>query len=176
MGAILLAALVAQWTGPFLLARVLGRHTLTAAQIWLLCLLPGALVGLTAGIQERDIGPNLFAGLVLATPPALLGLASRRWCANKPGGDKAFRTFCWWSLASVWFFAAGGFALMGLLAMAFGNTGPDGVWGTALKIGALGGGIWGLVLGGSVGLVRMLMLARQPSSAVLLEPEPPERA
>ena len=173
--AILLAVFVAQWVGPFALARLLKHHTFTAAQLWLLCLGPGALIGLGVGLRDQDIGPNLFAGLVMATVPALIASGCRRWCANKPGGSKAFYAFAWWSLSSVWFFAAGGFVLLGFLAGVFGNTGSDGVVGTALKIGALGGGLWGLLLGGSLGLLRMLLLAHHPSSAVL-DPEPPASA
>ena len=81
----------------------------------------------------------------------------------------AFYLLAWWSLALAWFFGAGGFVAMGFLARVFGNTGADGVLGTAFKLGAGGGSMCGLMLGGPLGLVRMLMVANQPNSIV---PEP----
>lgn len=112
-----------------------------------------------------NLARTFFAGLVMALPGALLALGARRWCRNKPNGQAALAAFFWWAVSAAWFCAAGGFVLLWFLASAFGNTGHDGVLGTALKIGALGGGLCGLLMGGSVGLVRMLLLAhRQPNS------------
>ena len=62
--------------------------------------------------------------------------------------------------------------MMAFLASAFGNTGSDGVLGTAIKLGALGGGLCGLVTGGPVGIIRMLMSANQPNSSVPVSPVP----
>lgn len=166
---------IAQLTGPFVLARLLKNHTFTAAQIWLVCLLPGALIGLGVGFGDHEWGPDLFAGMVMTVPPALVALACRHWSRNKPNGQRAFYAFAWWSLASAWFCSLGGFVLMAFLASVFGNTGSDGVLGTAFKIGALGGGLCGLMLGGPIGMMRLFLLANQPNSAVP-EPEPPASA
>lgn len=171
----LLAVLVAQFAGPFLLARLLRNHIFRPAHIWLTCFVPGALVGLGVGFSDHQWGPDLFAGLVMATPPALVALLCHHWSRKKPNGQQAFNAFAWWSLATAWFCATGGFVFLGFLAQVFQHTGPDGVLGTAVKIGALGGGMCGLVLGGPVGLIRLLILANQPNSAVL-EPEAPANA
>lgn len=171
-----LLLIVMQFAGPLLLARLLKKHPLTTRQLLLMCLAPGALLGAVLGFREHDLIPNLFAGGVMALTPALIAILCLRWSRSKPNGVKAFYTFLWWSLSCAWFFAIGGFILMGLLAAAFGNTGSDGVLGTAVKIGALGGGLCGIMLGGPVGLIRMLLLAKnQPSSAVL-EPTSPANA
>jgi len=154
---------------------VLRPHNWTAGQIWGVWLIPGALVGLGVGFQDHEWGPDLFAGLVMATPPALVALLCRRWCTGKPNGQRAFYLLSWWSLSLAWFFGAGGFVMMGFLAKVFGNTGSDGVLGTAIKLGAGGGAMCGLVLGGPLGLLRMLMVANQPNSTVP-EPALPDKA
>lgn len=167
---------IMQFAGPFLLARLLQKQRWTATKLLALCLAPGALLGAVLGFREHDLFPNLFAGGVMALPPALIAIICLRWSRSKPNGAKAFYNFLWWSLSCAWFFSIGGFILMGLLAAAFGNTGSDGVLGTAVKIGAMGGGLCGVAVGGPLGLIRMLMLAhRQPNSAVL-EPTSPANA
>jgi hypothetical protein len=164
--------ILAQFAGPFLLARLLKDWRVSAGQLLAMGLVPGALLGGVLGFREHDLFPNLFAGAVMGLAPALLAVVCLRWSRSKPNGARAFYTLLWWSLACAWIFGVGGFIMMGLLASAFGNTGSDGVLGTAIKIGALGGGLCGVTLGGPVGLIRMLMLAKEanhPSSAV---PEP----
>ncbi|MFN8608674.1 MAG: hypothetical protein U0931_14150 [Vulcanimicrobiota bacterium] len=161
----LLVVVLAQIAGPFWLARMLRNRPFAVRQLWATGLLVGALVGLGAGYQDGQWGPDLFAGMVMTAPVTLIGILCRRWCLARSNGQRAFYLLVWWSLSSTWFFALGGFVALGFLAGTLGNTGSDGVLGTAIKIGALGGGLCGLALGGPLGLVRMLMVARPKTAA-----------
>ena len=109
---------IMQFAGPFLLARLLQKQRWTATKLLALCLAPGALLGAVLGFREHDLFPNLFAGGVMALPPALIAIICLRWSRSKPNGAKAFYNFLWWSLSCAWFFSIGGFILMGLLAAA----------------------------------------------------------
>lgn len=160
LGAGLGASLVSLVVVPLAVNRWAGTRQFRPGFLFAVVTGLGALVGGGIGVAQHDLGPNLFAGAIMAAPLGLYCSLVLYWVRSRPAASLRFARFLSCALGGTYTCALAGFWTMGLAAALFRNRESDSIVETALTIGAGGGALCGLMGGCLLGTLAVLWPAK----------------